>query len=66
MMEFYEVPFKNMLRHDFPYQGALFYNNANADTKNFQLATGKAKSTLFVLLTAGVCSVSLAYQIIHS
>lgn len=31
MMESHEVPFKEMLIHDFSYQGALFYNNAKVD-----------------------------------
>ncbi len=31
MMESHEVPFKEMLMHDFSYQGALFYNDANVD-----------------------------------
>lgn len=29
MMESYEVPYKEMLIHDFSYQGALFYNNVD-------------------------------------
>lgn len=30
-MESYEVPFKEMLTHDFSYQGGLFYNDVNVD-----------------------------------
>lgn len=48
-MQSYEVPFKKMLIHDFSYRGALFYNNAMW-IKYFQLATGKAISTLIILL----------------
>lgn len=61
-----EVPFKEMLIHDFSYQGALFFSNANVD-KILSAGYWKSKKVhpSFFLISE-VFSLPLGYQIIPS